>query len=575
MAVGWGRSEWGSGPWGEPAVTLVNVTGLAATSALGTVTTDAEANVAVTGQSATGAVSGVGVNGNAVAVLPSIVSSVGTPSVLTNADANVTPTGQEATSAVGTVTVTGIANVDITGQEATASVGSVTVIAKADVDVTGQEAIGAVGTVAIIGLANVTPTGQEGTSAVGTVTIDAKANVNITGVDATSAVGSVTVDAEANVTPTGQEATGAVSGVGVNAQAVAVLPSIVSNVGTPTVLTNADANVFPTGLSASASLPSTTNEWTANNGAAISTAQSKFGGASLLLDGVNDNVISNTVYDFQSTAFTIEFWARPANVTQDEVLLDTRDSISNTSIYFRQAGTTLLIGRGTVTLLTVNNVFSANTWVSLAVTRGNPFTNTYTVFVDGNNEGDILLGAFPTASDIHIGSDFNNTNNWSGYIDEIRLSNVDRYGGTSYTPATSEFSLDANTLSLLHLDGTNGSTSIIDEVVNEPLVVTGTANIFPTGVAATGSVGSVTFIALANVYPIGVSGTGQVGSITPNAAANIYPNGVSATGQVGKLLIWSRIDESQTPNYTTITDTQSSSFSEIDDTQIPTWEEVA
>ena len=23
MAVGWGRSTWGDGPWGEPAVTLV------------------------------------------------------------------------------------------------------------------------------------------------------------------------------------------------------------------------------------------------------------------------------------------------------------------------------------------------------------------------------------------------------------------------------------------------------------------------------------------------------------------------------------------------------------------------
>jgi hypothetical protein len=53
------------------------------------------------------------------------------------------------------------------------------------------------------------------------------------------------------------------------------------------------------------------------------------------------------------------------------------------------------------------------------------------------------------------------------------------------------------------------------------------------------------------------------------------PIGQSATGEVGQFLIWSRIDESQTPNYTTITDTQSSSFSEIDDTQTPTWQEVA
>jgi hypothetical protein len=399
------------------------------------------------------------------------------------------------------------------------------------------------------------------------------------------------------VEPTGVEATGAVNGVGVNGQAVATVGGITATLGAVSVTINADANATPTGLAVSATLPPSANEWTANNGAAISTSQSKFGGASLLLDGVNDNVISNNTYDFQSTAFTVEFWARPANATQDEVLLDTRDSTSNPSIYFRQSGTTLLVGRGTVTLLTVNNVFSANTWVSLAVTRGDPFTNTYTVFVDGNNEGSILLGASPTASDIHIGSDFNNTNNWSGYIDEIRLSDIDRYGGAAYTPQTSEFSLDGNTLSLLHLDGTNGSTSILDSAVSDPLVVTGVANIFPTGLEGTSALGTVTPEAQAKVSVdgvnatlgnvsvlvdaeatiiittgvagtsalgttttktvnrfgvLGVSATGSIGTATVDAEASVTITGVSATITVGTLNIWSPIDDSQNPNWTEI-----------------------
>ena len=351
------------------------------------------------------------------------------------------------------------------------------------------------------------------------------------------------------VEPTGVEATGAVNGVGVNGQAVATVGGITATLGAVSVTINADANATPTGLAVSATLPPSANEWTANNGAAISTAQSKFGGASLLLDGVNDNVISNNTYDFQSTAFTVEFWARPANATQDEVLLDTRDSTSNPSIYFRQAGTTLLVGRGTVTLLTVNNVFSANTWVSLAVTRGDPFTNTYTVFVDGNNEGDILLGASPTASDIHIGSDFDNTNNWSGYIDEIRLSDIDRYGGTSYTPATSEFSLDANTLSLLHLDGTNGSTSIIDEVVNDAVTIIAEANVELTGQEVTVSLGDITQRSSNRVGVVGLQINSDRGYIIPNCAANVTPNGIEANFSVDDVLVWSLIDENQTPNW--------------------------
>ena len=367
------------------------------------------------------------------------------------------------------------------------------------------------------------------------------APVILTGVAGTTALGDETVIADANVSVTGLSATSAL--------------------GNETVI--AKANILPTGLAASTTLPPSANEWTANNGAAISTAQSKFGGASLLLDGVNDNVISNNTYDFQSTAFTIEFWARPANATQDEVLLDTRDSTSNPSIYFRQAGTTLLVGRGTVTLLTVNNVFSANTWVSLAVTRGDPFTNTYTVFVDGNNEGSILLGASPTASDIHIGSDFNNTNNWSGYIDEVRLSNVDRYGGTSYTPATSEFSLDANTLSLLHLDGTNGSTSIIDEVVNDAVTIIAEANVELTGQQITSALGTATTRTENRVSVSGFAITAGIGTVAIIAKANVTPTGLQINSAVGKILIWSIIDQNQTPNYANIDTTQNDNWKEI------------
>jgi len=199
----------------------------------------------------------------------------------------------------------------------------------------------------------------------------------------------------------------------------------------------------------------------------------------------------------------------------------------------------------------------------LAVTRGDPFTNTYTVFVDGNNEGSILLGASPTASDIHIGSDFNNTNNWSGYIDEIRLSNVDRYGGTSYTPATSEFSLDANTLSLLHLDGTNGSTSIIDEVVNDAVTIIAEANVELTGQQITSALGTTTQRTENRISVSGFAITAGIGTVAIIAKANVTPTGLQINSAVGKILIWSIIDQNQTPNYANIDTTQNDNWKEI------------
>ena len=48
---GWGRAGWGDGPWGQPAIVnvTVNLTGVAATSALGTETVSCNANITETG----------------------------------------------------------------------------------------------------------------------------------------------------------------------------------------------------------------------------------------------------------------------------------------------------------------------------------------------------------------------------------------------------------------------------------------------------------------------------------------------------------------------------------------------
>ena len=53
--AGWGRGTWGQLTWGEPIP--VELTGLAGTTALGTETVSAAANVAVTGLAGTGAIS--------------------------------------------------------------------------------------------------------------------------------------------------------------------------------------------------------------------------------------------------------------------------------------------------------------------------------------------------------------------------------------------------------------------------------------------------------------------------------------------------------------------------------------
>ena len=55
-------------------------------------------------------------------------------------------------------------------------------------------------------------------------------------------------------------------------------------------------------------------------------------------------------------------------------------------------------------------------------------------------------------------------NNYSinGHMDEIRISNIARYTA-NFTPSTTPFQNDSNTLLLLHMDGTDGSTVFTDD----------------------------------------------------------------------------------------------------------------
>ena len=61
--TGWGRGTWGQLTWGEPIP--VELTGLAGTSAISSLTITAAANVAVTGLAGTGAISSVVATGAA------------------------------------------------------------------------------------------------------------------------------------------------------------------------------------------------------------------------------------------------------------------------------------------------------------------------------------------------------------------------------------------------------------------------------------------------------------------------------------------------------------------------------
>ena len=460
-------------------------------------------------------------------------------SVVINADANVSVTGIALTSVTGNEDIFAGVVVFATGISSTINIGTSVAQANADVDVTGISLSVNLGTSVITPNTIAQITGQSLNTQIGIVDPSPDAMVTGIGMTATVGVGSVVV-ATADIDVTGI--------------------SLTAGIGSLTV--TADANIPLTGVSASVSLPSPL-VFTGFGDAQISTAQSKFGGASLLLDGTGDYLESEGAYNFGSDPFTVDMWVRPTSGTQDGIFFDSRDSTSNDTIALRQSTDNLLVIRGNVTLFNINNVFSENTWVHIAVTRGDPFGNTYSVFVNGVKEGSSLFGVTATAASIHIGSDFNGSNNWEGYIDELRVANVDEYGGTDFTPPTSAYTADENIPILLHFDGANGSTTFTNDGIVQSVTVTANADIQVSGISLTSLIGNEDITGDTNVSISGIPLTTAVGTVDHNstytvsgeqlttaigqaeatdASAEITGIGLTTSTGTVKFILWSEVD---------------------------------
>ena len=183
---------------------------------------------------------------------------------------------------------------------------------------------------------------------------------------------------------------------------------------------------------------------TAVGDAQISTAQSKFGGASLAFDGSGDSlqVSSANVLNFGAGDFTVECWIYLANTTQTKNIIR---GIENNSFYFRVGQSYL----GNVNGLGVarSNVsdsdrcsftFNALQWYHIAVTRT---ASQIRFFVDGiqqttTNAADGSF-AYNDTGTVVIGSSTNE--DFNGYIDDLRITKGSARYTANFTPPTAPF----------------------------------------------------------------------------------------------------------------------------------------
>jgi hypothetical protein len=204
---------------------------------------------------------------------------------------------------------------------------------------------------------------------------------------------------------------------------------------------------------------------TAVGNAQVSTAQSQFGGASLLLDGTGDYLTVNNsagILSFNTTQdFTFEAWCRFANTNTYFTIFSGPGQTGSFQLA-RVDDNTVRVGRTNVAwdAFSTGSATTANTWQHIAASRSN---GTLRIFVNGVSvHSSANTQSYPLTTTMGIGGDTVYGSSSNGYIDEVRVSNIARYTA-NFTPSTTPFVNDPTTLFLMHADGTNGSTVFRDD----------------------------------------------------------------------------------------------------------------
>lgn len=175
---------------------------------------------------------------------------------------------------------------------------------------------------------------------------------------------------------------------------------------------------------------------TAVGNAKISTAQSKFGGASGAFDGTGD-YLSCTLGALGTNDFTIETWVRMTSFANYRMLYESRIADGDLSgfVWGVNASGQLFVYLGAFVLTA--GTLTANTWAHVALTRA---SGTWRMFIDGT----LLTGTYSNAGNIsrtavRIGMDWATLYGYDGYLDDYRITNgVARYTA-SFTAPTSAF----------------------------------------------------------------------------------------------------------------------------------------
>ena len=207
---------------------------------------------------------------------------------------------------------------------------------------------------------------------------------------------------------------------------------------------------------------------TVSGNAQLSTAVKKYGSASVYFNNVAGSAASGYItldpsndFNFSTGDFAVEMFVNKLGTGAEQVLFDMRSTAVQAApvIKIDSLGRIRYFVNGVDALAPIAFV-PTGFWAHIALTRNAGQTRLFVngsqaaAFSDSNNYGTLS---------ITIGSAFDQSSAFQGYVDELRISkNVSRYIST-FAPPNAEFRSDNDTVLLLHFNGTNGSAVVEDD----------------------------------------------------------------------------------------------------------------
>jgi hypothetical protein len=234
---------------------------------------------------------------------------------------------------------------------------------------------------------------------------------------------------------------------------------------------------------------STNKTVTGNGNAQVSTSVVKFGSGSFQTDGAVGTYLSTPVttdFIMGTGNFTIEMFWYPTSVgAQTQVLFDM--GVLGSAFDYRpqiysESGNIIYSGYNYVDDIVGTTPVTANAWNHIAVAKSSGNTK---LFLNGTQVGNTFVDSYNYTDggtgQVRIGTTSydNLSDSVSGYIDEVRVLQGEAAYTANFTPPSGPFTANANTVLLLHCDGSSGSTvffdssTVNDVTVDDNLVVTG------------------------------------------------------------------------------------------------------